>query len=340
MKTHELKTWPSAFAAAVSGAKRYEIRKDDRNFASGDYLFLKEFDACATCDGEGFYFEPEKLFGVPRTKVTCCAAPHGTFTGRELGVVVTYKTEGGAFGLPDDLCVLSVQPLAEKLTVTRVLFEADCPTPAGRIYPRELLERVVTDATNRVLLGTTDGPEPFDVRLHTASHRIRDLRWDGNRVLATVEVLETEPGRALRALLPSFDVRLVPQGVGRLSAEGRMEEFELQAVNIETEPSLPTVLDENRELRALFDMQASRVQEANERWQQATGRHDTWADLGELVEWLLVQVDEARAQQSTARALMALHSEEQWVRDAIRAMDEAAATARKARAERKDKVRP
>lgn len=44
MKTHELKTVQPHFGHIHSGAKRAEIRRDDRGFAVGDVLVLKEYD--------------------------------------------------------------------------------------------------------------------------------------------------------------------------------------------------------------------------------------------------------------------------------------------------------
>lgn len=44
MKTHELKTTAPHFEHVRSGAKRAEIRRDDRGFAAGDVLVLKEYD--------------------------------------------------------------------------------------------------------------------------------------------------------------------------------------------------------------------------------------------------------------------------------------------------------
>ncbi len=41
---HELKTWPQFYSEIVAGRKRYEIRKDDRDFHVGDTLTLVEWD--------------------------------------------------------------------------------------------------------------------------------------------------------------------------------------------------------------------------------------------------------------------------------------------------------
>ena len=40
---HELKTWPLYFEAVNEGRKTFEVRKDDRPFKTGDFLFLKEW---------------------------------------------------------------------------------------------------------------------------------------------------------------------------------------------------------------------------------------------------------------------------------------------------------
>lgn len=42
--SHELKTDPDVFVHVWAGAKRFEIRKNDRDFKTGDYVVLREFD--------------------------------------------------------------------------------------------------------------------------------------------------------------------------------------------------------------------------------------------------------------------------------------------------------
>jgi hypothetical protein len=76
---HELKTWPEPFRAVVGGVKRYEIRKQDRDFRVGDELMLREWD--------------------PGSR---------DYTGSFTTVTVTYMTPGGAWGLPSDMCVMSL----------------------------------------------------------------------------------------------------------------------------------------------------------------------------------------------------------------------------------------
>lgn len=91
---HHLKTWPGPFQAILDGRKRHEIRKADRDFQTGDTLVLQEWDP---------KFPPQPYVGsVP-----------GAYTGRSVRVRVTYLTAPGQWGLPADLCVMSVEKLEE-----------------------------------------------------------------------------------------------------------------------------------------------------------------------------------------------------------------------------------
>ncbi len=64
MTVHELKTWPRFFDALLDGRKTAEVRKNDRAFAEGDDLHLREWDPTAK-----------------------------SYTGREITMRVTYITD-------------------------------------------------------------------------------------------------------------------------------------------------------------------------------------------------------------------------------------------------------
>lgn len=44
MKTHELKILPEYFEAVTSRRKRFEIRKNDRDYKVGDLLYLRKWN--------------------------------------------------------------------------------------------------------------------------------------------------------------------------------------------------------------------------------------------------------------------------------------------------------
>lgn len=80
MKSHQLKTWPQYFAALCDGSKTFEARLNDRDFAVGDELVLREWD--------------------PVTE---------KFSGAFLEMRVTYILRGPAFGVADGFCVMAVR---------------------------------------------------------------------------------------------------------------------------------------------------------------------------------------------------------------------------------------
>jgi hypothetical protein len=90
MVRHYLKTWPEFFEDLISGKKTFELRKDDRSFAVGDVLQLREYD--------------------PSTK---------SYSGREATRWVTYilghRTEAGCaatFGLTPGYVVMGLSAVS------------------------------------------------------------------------------------------------------------------------------------------------------------------------------------------------------------------------------------
>lgn len=80
MKIHELKILPEYYDAVRCGDKRFEIRKNDRNFHRGDILRLKEWD------GENY-------------------------TGEELDALVRYILYDFTGGLQDGYCIMSIDTM-------------------------------------------------------------------------------------------------------------------------------------------------------------------------------------------------------------------------------------
>jgi hypothetical protein len=82
-----LKCWPEPFQATLDGCKPFEYRYDDRGYAVGDLLWLREYDPTHRT-----WMRPEY---------------------REQTVRVTYLLRG-AFGVPDGYVVMGITPLPEK----------------------------------------------------------------------------------------------------------------------------------------------------------------------------------------------------------------------------------
>lgn len=89
---HLLKTWPEYFKEVVAGKKTFEVRKDDRNFQVGDTLELLEFD-------------PDKALKATEGLDPQCTG----FTGKSITKEITYKLQGGYFGVEKGFCVLGLR---------------------------------------------------------------------------------------------------------------------------------------------------------------------------------------------------------------------------------------
>lgn len=85
-RVHKLNTWPSQYRAIISGKKRFEFRKNDRDFAVGDTLVLIEWDPT-----------PRERTGIPVGA-----------TGRTCQREVTYILHGGSFGCSPGYVVMSL----------------------------------------------------------------------------------------------------------------------------------------------------------------------------------------------------------------------------------------
>lgn len=76
--THDLKIWPEFFQPVVTGVKTFEVRRDDRTYAQGDTLRLREFE------------------------------PTQGYTGREVSRAVTYVLRDYSAGLRDGFVCLAL----------------------------------------------------------------------------------------------------------------------------------------------------------------------------------------------------------------------------------------
>jgi hypothetical protein len=86
-----MKCWPSHFEAVVKRKKRFEVRINDRDYAEGDLLVLREWDP------------------APGMFVNDVPKPKG-YTGRKATCLITYVLHGGQFGVEQGCVVLSINP--------------------------------------------------------------------------------------------------------------------------------------------------------------------------------------------------------------------------------------
>ena len=136
-----------------------------------------------------------------------------------------------------------------KLVVKGVLQRAESKNQNGRVYPREVLLKEVgkyleNQVTERRALGELDHPESSVVNLANVSHNIKDMNWEGNNLLGTVEVLSTPSGNILKELFKSgIKLGISSRGMGSVETvqeNGAQEvqgDFELIAFDFVSNPS-------------------------------------------------------------------------------------------------------
>ena len=92
-----------------------------------------------------------------------------------------------------------------KLIVRGVLQRAEAKNQNGRIYPKEVLVREAKKYYKEFIkqsraMGELDHPESSVVNLANVSHNIKEMHWEGDNLLGTVEVLGTPSGNILKEL--------------------------------------------------------------------------------------------------------------------------------------------
>jgi hypothetical protein len=137
----------------------------------------------------------------------------------------------------------------KKYAIEGVFAQADQKNRNGRIYPKVIMEKAVGKyVTEQVKTGRAVGelnhPEGPTVNLDKVSHRITDLRFEGNDVVGKASILDTPNGKIVKGLLDG-GVRLgvSTRGMGSLeSRNGVMvvkDDYILNTVDIVQDPSAP-----------------------------------------------------------------------------------------------------
>jgi hypothetical protein len=146
--------------------------------------------------------------------------------------------------LTEGLKAPSGNPLVEGILAT-----AEVKNGNGRYYPKELWEREIGKYNQIVkenrATGELDHPDSTIISLKNVSHIIREIWWDGDKVMGKLEILPTVSGNILKALIENnVQVGVSSRGMGSLKEinEGTLEvqdDFELLCWDFVSTPSNP-----------------------------------------------------------------------------------------------------
>jgi hypothetical protein len=146
--------------------------------------------------------------------------------------------------------------------VEGILATAEVKNGNGRYYPRELWEREINKYMESVkenrALGELDHPESSIINLKNVSHNIKDMWWDGDKVMGKIEILPTPSGNILKALIENnITVGVSSRGMGSLEDRNGVlevqDDFELLCWDFVSTPSNPgsymSVIKEGMEVK-------------------------------------------------------------------------------------------
>ena len=137
----------------------------------------------------------------------------------------------------------SGNPLVEGILAT-----AEVKNGNGRYYPKELWEREIDKYMSCVkenrATGELDHPDSTIISLKNVSHIIRDIWWNGDKVMGKLEILPIVSGNILKALIDNnVMVGVSSRGMGSLKQIGEtmevQDDFELLCWDFVSTPSNP-----------------------------------------------------------------------------------------------------
>ena len=133
-----------------------------------------------------------------------------------------------------------------KIVLRGIMQRADAVNQNGRIYPKYILEREIENyqkfIKERRALGELDHAENSIVNLQNVSHLITEMRWDGDEVVGSIELLDTPMGKIAQTLVESgVKLGISSRGVGSTKKQGDYdlvdEDFVWITADLVSEPS-------------------------------------------------------------------------------------------------------
>ena len=154
------------------------------------------------------------------------------YIDRELGCVIVEGKNGG-----------------KNTFLEGVFMQAENKNKNGRIYTREVLTSAVDRFVNEQVItgravGELNHPDSPSINLDKVSHRITELKWDGNNVMGKALILDTPMGQIVKGLVEGgVQLGVSSRGMGSLDykdgANYVKDDFMLNTIDIVQDPSAP-----------------------------------------------------------------------------------------------------
>jgi hypothetical protein len=150
----------------------------------------------------------------------------------------------------NDLNYLTEEKDGKKQYVIEGIFmQAESKNRNGRVYPKAVMEsavdRYMTEQVSKGrAVGELNHPDGPTINLDKVSHKITELRWEGNNVVGKAQILDTPMGQIVKGLMEGgVQLGVSSRGMGSLVQKGGVnfvnKDFQLATVDIVQDPSAP-----------------------------------------------------------------------------------------------------
>jgi hypothetical protein len=137
----------------------------------------------------------------------------------------------------------------KQVYIEGIFMQAEGTNRNGRVYTREVLTSAVDRYVNEQVktgraVGELNHPEGPSINLDKVSHRITELKWDGNNVVGKALILDTPMGQIVKGLVEGgVQLGVSSRGMGSLEMKNGVnyvkDDFHLATVDIVQDPSAP-----------------------------------------------------------------------------------------------------
>lgn len=110
--------------------------------------------------------------------------------------------------LYDDVEIISEssEQGTKRYTISGIFAQAEKLNRNQRVYPREILEREINNhinekVTQKLAYGELSHPNTFQINPDRISHRITELKFDGNDVYGKANILDNPCGKILESII-------------------------------------------------------------------------------------------------------------------------------------------
>lgn len=138
----------------------------------------------------------------------------------------------------------------KKYVIEGIFMQADQLNRNKRVYPKATLKAAVDRYVKEYVIkgravGELNHPEGPMINLDKVSHRITELKWNGNDVVGKALILDTPMGKIVKGLLEGgCQLGVSSRGMGTVATRNGQtvvnDDFVLSTVDIVQDPSAPS----------------------------------------------------------------------------------------------------